>query len=237
MALLAAWRVRSAPRGRRAVTGACIGIAAYWLLHASVDWFWEFAALTGIAMAMLGLAGALGPRQRRAGVEEPRPSFRGRLPAAIAAGAAAAALAVSLALPWASELLVRDASEGWAEDPQAALDQLQTAESLNPLSNVPQLTAASIALELGDLPRARAEFADALEHDPETAYALLELGAIAAERGERARALTLLRRALALTPRDGILRETYGDVRAGRTVSVRALNERIRARARSQAEN
>jgi O-Antigen ligase len=237
MALLAAWRVRGAPRRRRAVAGASVGIAAYWLLHASVDWFWEFAALTGVAMAMLGLAGALGPRTRRAAAAEPRAPSRGRLPAAVAAGAVAAALALSLALPWASELLVREASNGWTGDPQAAFDQLETAESLNPLSNVPQLTAASIALEIDDVPRARAEFAEALEHDPETAYALVELGAIAAERGQSTRALNLLRRALALTPRDEILRRTLRDVRAGRPVSVQALNERIRARAESLAEN
>jgi hypothetical protein len=237
MALVAAWRVRSAPRGRRAVTGASVGIAAYWLLHASVDWFWEFAALTGVAIAMLGLAGALGPRPRRPPVQEGRPSSRGRLGARAAAGTTTAALALSLALPWASELLVREASSGWTDDPPAAFDQLETAESLNPLSNVPQLTAASIALEIDDVPKARAEFADALEKDPETAYALLELGAVAAERGERGKALNLLRRALALTPRDEVLRQTLRDVRARRRVSVQAVNERIRARSRSLTEN
>ena len=236
MALLAAWRVRSTPRGRRAVAGAAVGIAAYWLLHASVDWFWEFAALTGTALAMLGLAGALAPRPE-AGPEEAAQPSRFRVPAAVAASLAAVALALSLALPWASELLVREASGNWPEDPQGALDQLDTAATLNPLSNVPQLTAASIALEIDDLPRARAEFAEALEHDPETAYALLELGVIAAERGEGPEALALLRRALALTPRDEILRRTIRDVRAGRSVSVDALNQQIRARARSRAEN
>jgi hypothetical protein len=236
MALLAAWRARSAPRGRRAVAGAAVGIAAYWLLHASVDWFWEFAALTGTALAMLGLAGALAPRAEPGPEEAAQPS-RFRVPATIAASLAAVALALSIALPWASELLVREASANWPEDPQGALDQLDRAATLNPLSNVPQLTAASIALEIDDLPRARAEFAEALEHDPETAYALLELGVIAAERGEGPEALALLRRALALTPRDEILRRTIRDVRAGRSVSVDSVNEQIRARARSQASN
>jgi O-Antigen ligase/Tetratricopeptide repeat len=236
MALVAAWRVRSSPRGHRAVAGAAVGIAVYWLLHATVDWFWEFAALTGTAMAMLGLAGALAPREELAGDKAVRPG-RLWLPAVVAASLAASALALSIALPWASELLVREASRNWTEDPQAAFDQLDTAASLNPLSNVPQLTAASIALEIDDIPRARAEFAEALEHDPETAYALLELGVIAAERGEGPEALRLLRRALALTPRDEILRETIRDVRTGRPVSVQALNERSRARAGSRAEN
>jgi tetratricopeptide (TPR) repeat protein len=236
MALLAAWRARSAPRGRRAVAGAAVGIAAYWLLHASVDWFWEFAALTGTALAMLGLAGALAPRPEPGPEEAAQPS-RFRVPAVVAASLAAVALAVSIALPWTSELLVSEASDNWPEDPQGALDRLDRAATLNPLSNVPQLTAASIALEIDDLPRARAEFAEALEHDPETAYALLELGVIAAERGEGPEALALLRRALALTPRDEILRQTIRDVRAGRSVSVDAVNEQIRGRVRSQGGN
>lgn len=236
MALVAALRVRAGPRGRRAVAGAAVGIAAYWLLHASVDWFWEFPALTGPAIAMLGLAGAVAPRHEPAAEKAGR-AGRLRLLAAVAASLAAAALALSIALPWASELLVREASGNWTDDPQAAFDQLDTAASLNPLSNVPQLTAASIALEIDDVPLARAEFAEALEHDPETAYALMELGAIAAERGEGPQAIRLLRRALALTPRDEILRQTLRDVRAGRGVSVEALNAQIRERARSQAEN
>jgi Tetratricopeptide repeat/O-Antigen ligase len=239
MAGAAAWRVRRSPRGRRAVAGAAVGIAGYWLIHASVDWFWEFAALTGTAMAMLGLAGALGPRPEppaAARAENPGHSRR-RIVAAVAGAVLAAALALSIALPWSSELLVREASGAWRDDPGGAFDQLETAEALNPLSTVPQLTAASIALEVGDIPTARREFTEALERDPETAYALLELGTIAAERGERERGLALLRRARRLTPRDELLRETLKDVKMGRRVSVQALNERILSRARSQAEN
>src|SRR5215207_6877569 len=52
-ALVAALRARSvAPAGRTA-GAAAVAVFAYWLLHASVDWFWEFPALTGIAIAAL----------------------------------------------------------------------------------------------------------------------------------------------------------------------------------------
>jgi O-Antigen ligase len=230
-ALAAVWN-RAGPVGRRAVAGGAIGVSVYWLLHASVDWLWEFPGLTAPAIAMLGMAGALAPRAAQAtdaaGVR--------RVPAAFAA-AAAVPLALSFAFPWLAALQVDRATDGWRGDPETALDRLDTAADLNPLSNEAQLTAATIALSAGDTARARTEFAAALDRDPETAYALLELGAMAAERRERATALALLRRALVLTPRDEVTRETLLAVRRGRPVSVERLNRRIVRRARSLTEN
>jgi O-Antigen ligase/Tetratricopeptide repeat len=230
-ALAAVWN-RAGPVGRRAVAGGAIGVSVYWLLHASVDWLWEFPGLTAPAIAMIGMAGALAPRAAQAtdaaGVRH--------VPAAFAV-AAAVPLALSLAFPWFAALQVDRATDGWRSDPETALDRLDTAADLNPLSNEAQLTAATIALSAGDTARARTEFAAALDRDPETAYALLELGAMAAERGERATALALLRRALVLTPRDEVTRETLLAVRRGRPVSVERLNRRIVRRARSLTEN
>ena len=40
----------------RGAAAAALGIFAYWLLHASVDWFWAFFALTGFALAALAMA-------------------------------------------------------------------------------------------------------------------------------------------------------------------------------------
>jgi hypothetical protein len=230
-AALAAARTRAAAFGRRAVAGGALGIAAYWLVHASVDWFWEFPALTAPAVAMLGMAGALAPRAAPATA-----GGRGRL-AALPAGAVALVLAVSFALPWLAELQIERATDEWRDDPQAALDRLDKAEDLNPLSNEAQLTAATIALSVGDRDRARTEFAAALERDPETAYALLELGAMAAERGDRQEALALLRRVMRLTPRDRIARQTLDAVRRGREISVEEVNRRILRRTRSITEN
>jgi tetratricopeptide (TPR) repeat protein len=53
---------------------------AYWLVHGSFDWFWEFAGLGAPAFALLGLACALAPR---------RPAVAGA-PAGLAAGGAPA---------------------------------------------------------------------------------------------------------------------------------------------------
>ena len=57
---------------------AATAIFVYWLLHASVDWFWEFPGLTAPALACLGLAAALAPRASAAADSPPvrRPAVR-----------------------------------------------------------------------------------------------------------------------------------------------------------------
>ena len=63
-ALMAGWRALrgSDPLGR-AVAAAALAGFAYWVVHGSFDWFWEFAGLGAPAFAMLGLACALAPRR------------------------------------------------------------------------------------------------------------------------------------------------------------------------------
>ena len=63
-ALLAAWRVlaRHPDPLARAVAAAAMAGFAYWVVHGSFDWFWEFAGLGAPAFALLGLACALAPR-------------------------------------------------------------------------------------------------------------------------------------------------------------------------------
>ncbi|MGC2373812.1 MAG: O-antigen ligase family protein, partial [Solirubrobacteraceae bacterium] len=63
-ALVAGWRaMRRAddPLGAT-VAVAALGGFAYWAVHGSVDWFWEFAGLGAPAFALLGIACALAPR-------------------------------------------------------------------------------------------------------------------------------------------------------------------------------
>ncbi len=56
----------------RAVAAAAVAGFAYWVVHGSFDWFWEFAGLGAPAFALLGLACALAPRTAAAsGVSAP----------------------------------------------------------------------------------------------------------------------------------------------------------------------
>ena len=74
-ALLAANR---ALRGREplaaTVAAAALGGFAYWLVHGSFDWFFEFAGLGAPAFAMLGLACSLAPPSEPAHPPAPAPA-------------------------------------------------------------------------------------------------------------------------------------------------------------------
>jgi len=219
---------RRAGPGAAAPAAAALTVFAYWLVHGSVDWFWEIPALGVGAFAMLGVAAALAPRPRMDGA--PAPSLRVW---ALAAGGLCVLLAgVVLGLGWLAERRVQRAFDVWRTDPAAARAELDAAADLNPYSSRPALVAGSIAIERGELSRARREFRAALERNPRQHYAVLELGAIASQLGERRTALARLRQAARLSPRDRITADTLRAVRRGERVDTRELGERILGAAR-----
>jgi tetratricopeptide (TPR) repeat protein len=61
-ALAAGWRaMRRADPLARSIAAAALAGFAYWAVHGSVDWFWEFAGLGASAFALLGIACSLAP--------------------------------------------------------------------------------------------------------------------------------------------------------------------------------
>ncbi len=227
--LAAAQALRRGDPLARYVAAAALAGFFYWVVHGSFDWFWEFAGLGAPAFALLGLACALAPA-RTATV--PAPAEAGSSPVrqrlALALGALAAlAAAASLAAPWFSQLELQSAARIWTRAPGTAYARLRDAADLNPLSDEAYLLAGSIALRYGELARADRQFSLALGRNPSDAYATLELGAIASARGRRATALELLERAERLEPREPLVKEALGAVRAGRRVSIEELNRSI----------
>ncbi|HEX4564747.1 MAG TPA: O-antigen ligase family protein, partial [Solirubrobacteraceae bacterium] len=230
VAALAALRARTpdAPL-RRGVAAAALAGFAYWLVHGSFDWFWEFAGLGAPAFALLGLACALAPRGASrtpaAGSWRSAPARR----YVLAAGGALAlfAAAASLTLPWLSQLEVEQAARVWPASPASAYGALSDAADLDPLADEPYVVAGDISVRLGDLPRADHEFALALRRNPEGAYATLERGAIASARGDRAHALEYLTRAVRLAPHEELAREALAIARRGGRVDVAAINRAI----------
>ena len=245
-ALLASARAWLRPAARRAdPLGASVALAAlagfaYWIVHGSVDWFWEFAGLGAPAFALLGLACALAPSTRSPdaaqshadGPATPRRAHRlaglTRRRAVIAGGIVAAlAVTMSLAAPWLSQMQIQSAARIWRTAPHKAYASLEDAAKLNPLGDEPYLVAGTIALRFGDLQRADHDFAKALARTPGDAYATLERGAIASTKGNRRDALELLERAVRLNPRDELTREALSLVRRGRRVDIDELNRSI----------
>jgi tetratricopeptide (TPR) repeat protein len=235
------------------VAAAALGGFAYWALHGSFDWFWEFAGLGAPAFALLGLACALAPRRaplpvlagHSAAASEPEalqpaaprgPEVRRRLPPAgttlrrlmfVGGALLTLAVALSMAAPWLSQLRVESAVRIWPTAPRHAYSELDEAARLNQLSDEPYLLAGSIALRFGDLARADHEFSHALERNPGDAYATLERGAISSARGDRADALRLLERTVRLSPRDELIRDALKLVRKGERINIEQLNRSI----------
>ncbi len=220
------------------VAAAALAGFAYWLVHGSFDWFWEFAGLGAPAFAMLGLACSLAPARTRAGdpsVASRTLSRRLLLPIGLVAVLGALAAVASLAGPWLSQLQVESAARIWTRAPRTAYSRLDEAAGLNPLSDEAYLVAGSIALRYGDLSRADHEFSKALTRTPGDAYALLERGAIASARGERRAALALLEKTVSLNPREPLAARALDLVKHGEPVSIDELNRLILLKAQQLA--
>ncbi len=210
-ALVAAWlaRRRGSPLGSAVASVAVVGFA-YWALHGSIDWFWEFPALAGPAFAWLGLAGGL-ERPPALPVQRPEGWTRRRATAAALYTLTVVVATVSLTLPWLAAREVERAADAWRSDPESAYSILDRARSLNFLSARPDLVAGAIAMRREEYARAGSAFRRALERHDDNWYAELELAVVAAVEGRRDEALARLERAEELNP----LEETIEIVRAG----------------------
>ena len=218
-ALLAA--ARSLRRRDPAVAGlaaACLGAFAYWLIHGSVDWFWEVPALGAPAFAWLAVAGQTVPRDP--------PGARNRLPfyARLPLVLVAAVAAVGLAIPWVAAKEIETASASWAADPATAFRRLDLARQLNPLTDNADVVAGVIASRLHDRPKERAAFVRAIERNPHNWYARFELALVDARQGKTAAALAQLRLAGQLNPREPVIPDVRKKILHRKPVSEAAIN-------------
>ncbi len=221
-------RLYRLPRSKQAVAGTALTMAVYWLVHGSVDWFWEIPALGGAAFWCLGMAASLtvGPSAR---ARAPR-QLRRVLTAGLAV--TAAVVVVAYALPWLAAEETLRAATSWREDPHGAYARLDTAARLNPLSDEPKVVEGAIASRLHDRARMRLAFTEALRRDPRDWYAHLELAVVASLDGRRAAALSELAEARRLDPLEPVLAEVQRDVLAGKRVSPARIDQIFLARIR-----
>lgn len=223
-ALLAAWQGRGwrSPFGN-ALAAAAVVTFAYFALHGSIDWFWEFPALGGPALAALGLAGGLERPAARA-VARSGGWSRRRVTAAALSTLALMVAVASLALPWLSAREVERAADVWRESPDDAHAILERARRLNPLSARPDLVAGAIAMRRENFARAEEAFERALERNGEDWYAELELAIVAALEGRRDEALARLDRAEELNPREEAIPFVRDGVTSGEPVDPRVVD-------------
>jgi tetratricopeptide (TPR) repeat protein len=223
-ALLCAWQGRRwrSPYGN-ALAAAAVVTFAYFALHASIDWFWEFPALAGPALAALGLAGGLERPAARA-VERAQGWSRLRVTAAALSTLALMVAVASLALPWLSAREVEQAADVWRARPDEARASLDRARALNPLSARPDLVAGAIAMREEDYGRAEDAFERALERNGEDWYAELELAIVAALEGRDADALAHLDRAEELNPGEEAIPLVREGVTSGDPVDPRVVD-------------
>jgi hypothetical protein len=225
--------IAAALRGRRR-TGLAGFVAAsallplvVWLVHGSVDWFWEFPALSGPALGFLAMASAVGARDAAitadasaaagapasvGGRAHPatRPVLRGATFAA--GGLALVAAVVALGFPYLSVREVSVASDLWRTDPARALSDLSTAADLNPLSADPGRLAGTIALATQDYGTAQARFQQTIERDPGGWYAWLGAGLAASARGETTRARHDFEVAASINRQEPVIRDALARV-------------------------
>lgn len=225
----AARRRRTLPAPAAGTVGACLAAGAYWLLHASTDIFWEIPALAAPALGLLALAANVAETDGD-GIEAVHPPRAARSAAgagrraALAQAAAAVAVAGALALPWLSDLYAQSAARAWPADPVTAYRRLELASTIDPLSAQPFLLEGSIALRRREPGRARRAFARALERDPASWYAYLQLALLEGSLGRYRQAERYLAQSLALNPNERVSRLALRLVREHAPIRPETLN-------------
>ncbi len=200
-ALLAALRGR---HGRERVTGGILLVPlVVWLVQGSIDWFWEYPALSVPALAFTAAAGALG-RVEFASARLPGPPPGRPRPLALVGGLAAALLGAgaiaALAIPFVAARRIQDATLVWSSKPARAYSDVRSAADLMPFDAQLYLVGGSIALNRGEYGAARAWLREAERRDDRNWLAPFALGLVEGEEGHSRQARAELLRAERLNP-------------------------------------
>jgi O-antigen ligase len=161
----------------RAAAVALLAAPTAFLLHALVDYSWDFLAVTAPTMVALGVLAGSG----RAGGQ----ALRRPLPA-VGAVLVVLAVLVSLAAPRLADRSVHASTRALGEgDFDRAYDRADTARRLNPLSVEPILALARVEERRGSLEAAERRYVQAVELQPGNPEAWYALGLFEFEARER----------------------------------------------------
>jgi O-Antigen ligase len=157
-ATIAVLRARRLGPAAATLGAGALAVGAYWLMHASAEWFWAYPAIT------LPMAYAIGAATAPS-VLRPAPSGRSRTRLALAGAAVIAA--ISMVPFFLSERYTDHALDTWQADIDKAYSELEDAADLNPASARPLVTEAVIAESAGDRQRALGALDRAEERTPD----------------------------------------------------------------------
>ncbi len=242
---------------RRAVAGIALLPLVVWLVHGSIDWFWEFPALSVPALAFAGAAGAVrasaGPFGVPAGATDAK---QGGAPAAEQGGARVwtaqqhtprglrpatalywgafalfgIAALTAIAIPFAAAREVQRAIAVWPEKPSLAYSELRSATKLMPFDMQIDLVGGAIGLNLGEPVRARHWFEEAQRSDEEEWLAPFALGLIESELGRAGPAALQLRRAHELNPQETVVNEALARLHSAHPLTFEEAQAILNAR-------
>ncbi len=227
--LIAGLRAVGAVRRRgsplaRGVAGVALLPLVVWLIHGSIDWFWEMPALSGPALGFLGMAGGLARTGgARSGVAAAAPDERRMLnrvppvpqPVKVGAGVLAlVAAVVVLGFPYLSVREVSIASNIASTNPDQALRDLNRAAQLNPLSAEPGRLGGSIAMQAGDYAVAEKRFQQAIQREPGGWFSWLGAGLAASRLGQTPVAVRDFRVAYSINNRQPAVQAALTDARS-----------------------
>ncbi len=192
----------------KAQAGALLAAATYWLAHSSAEWFWQIPAIT--LPAMIFLAMLVAPWKRLRSDEDTfAPSHR---PLRMAGAGLAVLTLVAIGPLFAAERLRENAQT--QENPLLALQSLERAQTVNPLSSELARLEGDLAYQIGDVPRATQSYARAIRLNPEHYAPYAVLGGLYEQVGQNERATSLYQRSLQLNPLDTKLEENVARVEA-----------------------
>jgi tetratricopeptide (TPR) repeat protein len=203
------------------IAGVCLATFGYWLLHGSVDWFWEVPALAAPAFGLLGLATSTGA------TGTPREQTRRGTIAIYAAAACVAALVALTALPWLAESYQNAGAAVWRRDLDVAYARLDRAAQLNRVAATPLVVKGSIALRTRDLAEARRSLEAAIEREPDNWYAHFQLALTESLARAFPAATVEIERARELNPLDPVVADAAKLIARRRTPNPERLNSRF----------
>lgn len=219
LALALARSARRLDPGRWIVVAAALPLA-YVLVHGSADWITAFPVVFAPPLALAGAATVAGR------LESDRPPS-GRRSVSLTISIAFLALA-ALAMPLLAAARLADRGIAtWPQRPAGAVDDLERAAELDPLSATPYVRLGVVAIDLGRPALARRAFESTLDRDPSAWYPEFQLGLLAARAGDREAALRHLHTALTRNPREPAVQSALRSVRAGRAPDPHAMQTRV----------